>query len=81
MFTTEQGAVRPYEFPDQVHLAISYEMELNKESIERTVYTFLDWLGDVGGLMGILFDIGGFFLIFVTGNGLNYLLLSSLFKE
>ena len=81
MFATVPSAVRPYEFPDKVHLAISYEMELNKESIDRTVYTFLDWLGDVGGLMGILFDIGGFCLIFVTGNGLNYLLLSSLFKE
>ena len=56
-------------------------MELNKQTIDRSVYTSLDWLGDVGGLMGILFDIGGFFLLFISGNGLTYLLLSSLFKE
>ena len=56
-------------------------MNLNKFKIERTVYTTLDWLGDVGGLMGILFDMGGFILMFITGNGLNYMLLSAIFKE
>ena len=81
VFTTEEQSVRPYEFKDNVHLSISYEMELNKQSIDRTVYTLLDWLGDVGGLQGIIFDIGGFLLMFISGNGLTYLLLSSLFKE
>ena len=75
VFTTETAASRPYEFPDQVHLALAYEMNLNKFKIERTVYTTLDWLGDVGGLMGILFDMGGFLLMFITGSGLNYMLL------
>ena len=31
--------------------------------------------------MGILFDMGGFILMFITGNGLNYMLLSYIFKE
>lgn len=81
VFTTEQGSVRPYEFPDNVHFSMSYEMDLNKYVIERTVYTSLDWLGDVGGLQGILFDIGAMILMFIQGNGLNYLLLRTLFKE
>ena len=76
-----QGSVRPYEFRDKVHLSISYEMDLNLYEISRTVYTSLDWLGDVGGLMGIMFDIGSIVMVFITGNGLNYLLLSALFKE
>ena len=50
-------------------------MNLDKFKIVRTVYTTLDWLGDVGGLMGILFDMGGFLLMFITGSGLNYMLL------
>ena len=60
VFTTDQGSVRPYEFDDAVHLSISYEMDLNKYTIDRTVYTSLDWLGDVGGLMDILFLIGSY---------------------
>jgi len=81
VFTTEQLSVRPYEYFDMVHLSISYEMDLNKQSISRSVYTALDWLGSVGGLMGILFMLGGHFLYLISGNGLTYLLLSSLFKE
>jgi len=56
-------------------------MNMNKYKIGRTVYTTLDWLGDVGGLMGILFDIGGFLLMFISGNGLNYMLLQTIFKD
>ena len=81
MFTPESTGIRPYEFPDAVHLSLSYEMNLDKFVIYRTVYTTLDWLGDVGGLMGILFDMGGFLLMFVTGSGLNYMLLHAIFKE
>ena len=35
-------------------------MDLDKFLIQRTVYTTLDWLGDVGGLMDILFLIGSY---------------------
>ena len=49
--------------------------------IERTVYTSLDFLGDVGGLMSILIDIGSFVLMFLSGNGLHYMLLSQIFKK
>ena len=76
IFTTIQHTSRPYEFEDSVHLSISYEMDLNMHVSERTVYTILDWLGDVGGLMGILIDFGGIILAyFVLGNGLNYMLI------
>ena len=65
VFTTEQVSIRPYEFPDSVHFSMSYEMDLNKYIISRTVYTSLDWLGDVGGLQGILFSIGATILMFI----------------
>ena len=63
---------RPYEFPDRVHLSISYELDLNKHIFDRAVYTVLDWLGDLGGLMGILFDIGSVMMMMVVGNALSY---------
>lgn len=75
IFTTVQIVTRPYEFPDYVHLSISYEMDLNMHVAERTVYTILDWLGDVGGLMGMLFDTVALILMFIVGNGLSYMLI------
>ena len=62
-------------------MSISYEIDLNLYVAERTVYTFLDWLGDVGGLMGILFDFGGLIVMFIVGNGLSYMLIKEVFKE
>ena len=56
-------------------------MNLDKTVIERTVYTSLDLLGDVGGLMGTLFGVGSILMMFITGNGLNYMLISYMFKE
>ena len=50
--------IRPYEMNDYVHIRISYERDLNKTVIERTVYGLLDMLGDVGGLTEALFSIG-----------------------
>ena len=56
-------------------------MDLNLHVASRTVYTFLDWLGDVGGLMGIVVDFGALILMFILGNGLSHLLISEVFKE
>ena len=69
IFATHDESPRPYEFTDNVHFAISYEMDLDKYFIERTVYTSLDLLGDIGGLMGILITIGNFIYKLIQGNG------------
>ena len=45
------------------HTAISYEMNLDRKVVKRIVYTYLDWLGDVGGLNGAL---GGSFLVILA---------------
>ena len=42
--------MRPYTYFDNVHLAISYEFDLNLYRIDREAYNVLDWLGDLGGL-------------------------------
>ena len=33
-----------------MHLGVVFEADLNLETLERQVYSILDWLGDVGGL-------------------------------
>jgi hypothetical protein len=44
---------------------------------QRSVYSLLDFLGDIGGLQGALVLIGSIFFSYIT----KKLLLSSLFKE
>ena len=54
LFTTEIGPVRPYDFEDNTHMAITYELSRDLNMIKRKVYGILDFLGDVGGLAGAL---------------------------
>ena len=52
--------------------------------IEREVYSFLDWLGDVGGLKDALFMIGVFILfihVVIRGNRLEAWLIESYFRK
>ena len=41
---------RPFEFSSRTHFAVTYEINLDLKVTERTVYSFLDWIGDIGGL-------------------------------
>ena len=60
---------------------MAYELDPNLYVTFRTVYTFLDWLGDIGGLMSILIDVGGIIMMFIIGNGIKYMLIKEVFKE
>ena len=59
-------------------------MSVDRQVYERSVYTALDWLGDVGGLLDGLREIG-FWLItlvwWVIGNPLEAFLLERVFKK
>ena len=50
--------IRPYERDDSVHIVISFERDINMKNVERTVYGFLDMLGDIGGVAQALIAIG-----------------------
>ena len=50
IFEIEQTIERPYEYFDNIHVALNYEMNLNLFMYEREVYTTLDWFGNIGGL-------------------------------
>ena len=54
MFKVTAGALRLYDFPDNVQLAITYELSQDLTIIRRKVYNLLDLLGDIGGLAGAL---------------------------
>ena len=63
MFKIYEEMKRPYEFEDNVHIQVTFEFDLDLIVIDRQVYSFLDWLGDIGGLGEACFFIGGAFVI------------------
>ena len=54
MFKVVRGPNRMYDFDDNVQLAVTYELNRDLRIIKRTVYNFLDLLGEIGGLAGAL---------------------------
>ena len=59
---------------------ISAEMSLDKIEIERSAYTFLDLLSDVGGINAILISIFAGFLSIINYNHFDSFMASRLFK-
>ena len=51
------GETRPYDFPDDVQLALTFELDRDLRVIKRKVYSLMDWLGDIGGLSGSLYAL------------------------
>ena len=66
-------------------VVMSLEFEMNTDYIShvRHVYSFLDFLGDVGGLFDMLKIVGEVLVSGVTllaGSGLNRFIIASMFK-
>ena len=71
---------RPYEYSDDVHFAINYEMNRNLFKFDREVYTALDWFGNLGGLHE---GLKLFFGLIVAACNFNYYknyMVSNLFQ-
>ena len=73
--------MRPYEFPDSVHLQVSYEFDLTLHRIDRDVYSILDWIGDVGGLNEGLFLFFSVILAYFQFYDLENFLVDRLFRQ
>ena len=61
-------------------------LELNKDTITqyRSIYSFFDFLGDVGGLLDLFLRFAQFLVTltaWLVGNDLTLFLISSLFKS
>ena len=59
---------------------ISFLKSNQKQTFVRSVFTFLDLLGVLGGIFGILSMFGGFFVSIFADKMLNYSILSSLYQ-
>ena len=80
-FRTINTGYRPHEFNDLVHMGVIFEMDLDATTVDRVVYSVVDWLSDLGGLSSTLISIftGLFFLL--KYNNLDFYMVSKLYSR
>ena len=81
IFSIRQSGERPYEFYDNVHVGIVYEMNLDRMRIQRNVFSLLDWLGDVGGLFEIIFVFSSILVSIYNFQTFEIYMVRKLFKK
>ena len=55
-------------------------MSSNMLEISRNIYTFLDFLSDIGGIQGIFISLGAFFFAYWEQNQLENYMISHLYR-
>lgn len=74
IFNIDPLPIRSYEKDYDVQMDISIEMNLDFTTIQRTGYTFLDLLSDIGGIQGLLMSFIGILLsVFNYNNFDNFM--------
>ena len=80
VFKLEQFPTRSYEKDYVTQMDITIEMNLNQLIIERVVYSSLDFLSDIGGVLSILVSTGAIFCAVWNYRHLENYMVSRLFK-
>ena len=80
LFTVRPASLMPYGFDDQVIQGIQIMMDLDLRVIQRTGYTVLDIMSDVGGLQSVLFSGISLFLAMCSYNAIDNYLVSRLYR-
>ncbi len=60
--------------------AVSIELDYDLIRSERTYYTFIDWLSDIGGVQSILTSFAGMLISIVKHDRIANFLAANLFK-
>jgi len=81
IFKIAQVGSRPYEFKNRVHVSVTFELLLDQTVIDRQVYSVLDWLGDIGGLVEALFFIGSTVMFLFQFGQFDSMLVTNLYKQ
>ena len=63
-----------------MHVQVTFELDLDFTVTDRQVYSVLDWLGDIGGLVESLFFIGGIVLMIFNYTHYDLLMVRKLFR-
>ena len=78
-FEISQSAIRPYEFDDNVHTVISYELDPDYYHLEMHVYNLFDMLADIGGLQYSLILVLSSILMLMHHNKMENYLVSQMY--
>ena len=70
----------PYDFFDDVLMAVTYEFDLTFYEMERTAYNILDWFGDLGGLLEALMVFFAAIYGFIHYETFNNFLVQKLYR-
>ena len=81
IFQVRSNEQVPFYKDKKMYTRIHIDMNLNKRTYVRQVYTFLDWLGEWGGLRDALMLIGTLLLPLLQWKNLNDFLLSSVYRS
>ena len=79
IFSVDQTSTLSYEKGYDVQMDIQFEMNLDKVTMARTGYTFLDVLSDVGGINGLFISFFAVIVGFMNYNHFENYLVSRLF--
>lgn len=66
-------------YTNAFHNAVTYELSSRKHIYYRTVYGFLDWLRDIGGLYGSIYAICFGVVFIFQFQGQNMFLMTEMF--
>ena len=81
IFSSKYVQSRPYEFPDRVHLQVTFELDLDLYRIDRDVYSLFDWIGDLGGLSEGLTIILAFILSLLHYRAFEHYMIEKLYSK
>ena len=80
IFTSKFARTRPYEYYDNVHIAISWEMNLDMIQLDRTVYSMIDLIGNIGGVIYGLTIFFSYLIGVVNFNKFEHYMIEQLFR-
>ena len=80
IFSIKDIGERPYEYWDRVHKSLSFEMSMDLATVDREVYTALDWVGDLGGLFDGMKLIFSLVLAILTYKNYDTYMVAKLFQ-
>ena len=80
IFQIEPLPIRSYEKDYCVQMDITIEMNMDKQTMTRSVYNAFDVLSDVGGIQGIIMSGIGLFIGIWNYNNFDNYMASQLYK-
>ena len=81
VFTSRFAGFRPMEYGTLPQFGVVFEMNHNLKTYQRTIYSFLEWLSEIGGLYGALYAIFSVVLKLIQYRAIDYFIVGQLYSR